>query len=420
MINQPHYIYKYIIFLVGILILHSVGATAVTPTIVFNNFGDKVTLEPVNRDLKRYTTANGLLVQLNHRVLLKTEPDITKLELRHRFSFMDKVTLHYKAENFNFFVADLDQDAAIQDVLNQLSADPLIMLVQPDLLQIADKRHHQTGGAGHLNNANDTYLEKLDVKKLWRNSKGAGVRIAIIDDGFDLQHEEFAGSRIAFQYDVEESRLDASPKYPLDSHGTQVMGVIFAQHNGVGIDGIAPEAELIAIRHADTWTSRSLLGFYLAKMAQADIVNCSWTSPLLMQPVAEVIADLVVSGRQGLGTLVVFAAGNKRRQIQPGENEAGLPGVSVIGSINRNGDRMVKSNYGPLVKYYTYGDGIRTTALNNAYVLMRGTSVAAAISTGMAALILGHNNTIGLSALQKELSALISIDNRHGLNDGLE
>lgn len=406
---RSHFVVRLTVALL-ILFMQMVSASAETQRIVFKNFSIEVALEAVNGETLLYKMASGLKVRLAHRVIIKTIPDVEQTKLQETFSFLKQVTLYYKAQNFAYYLAELDSKIDMQEALVRLEKDPLVLLVQPDLLQLADKESHQADEHQDAHHDASDYIEKLKIPDQWKLSKGKGIHIAIIDDGFDLKHEDLKEAQLAFAYDVETRTLDPSPRYPADRHGTQIAGIIFAQHNDIGIDGIAPEAELIAIRHADTWTSRTLLSFYLAKIAKADVVNCSWTSPSLMQPVAEVIQDLATTGRKGLGSIMIFAAGNKRRSISKNENEAGLPDVIAVGAIDNNEQRLKLSNYGPMVNVFTYGQRIRTTSWGNEYSLLTGTSAAAAIVSGMTALLLSANNAIELSELKSKLSSILSTE----------
>ena len=384
--------------------MQAVPAYAETQNIVFKNFSENVILEPVNNEALLYKTIDDLKVKLSHRVIIKIKSDIDQSVLQKKFTFLNQVKLHYKAQSFSYCLAEIDPMINMQEALARLEKEPLVLLVQPDLLQLTDKESHQSDDHKNSDHDMNHYIESLKIADRWGFTRGKNIRIAVIDDGFDLKHEDLAEVNLAFSYDVETRTLDSSPKYPVDKHGTQVAGIIFAQHNNIGIDGIAPEAELIAIRHADTWTSRTLLSFYLSKMAKADVVNCSWTSRLLMQPVAEVIKDMALTGRNGLGSVMIFAAGNKRRLISQNENEAGLPDVVAVGAIGNDGQRLNLSNYGPTVNTFTYGKRIRTTGWGNEYSSLTGTSAAAAIVSGVVALILSIDNTIELSELKSKLN----------------
>ena len=73
---------------------------------------------------------------------------------------------------------------------------------------------------------------------------GKGVKIAVIDSGADLSHEDL-------KYKEAISFLgDNNSQPPIDyfGHGTHVAGIIAAQDNGKGVIGVAPDAEIYSLR----------------------------------------------------------------------------------------------------------------------------------------------------------------------------
>ena len=264
---------------------------------------------------------------------------------------------------------------------NKLQKDKDIIYAQPDVLQ---KRHNQKYKTKVVSTS-------LPLTKIWKKTKGKGIKIAIIDDGFNLQHEDLKGVRVGFQYDVEQRVLDASPKSKLDKHGTQVAGVIFAQHNGIGVNGIAPEAELIAIRQTSNITSKTILAFTVAKLAKADIINCSWKSAVLMQPVYDVILNTITHGRKGKGTAVVFAAGNSAKRILPLSSEAAINEAIIVGAT------QAYSNYGASVDFVIQS-GIKTTKIKG-YGYFGGTSATAPIISGLLALKMSKEKNLTIKEL---------------------
>ena len=324
--------------------------------IQFRNFDKIITLLKIDGDT--YLLDNKIQVKVTNRVVVKAENRLNRDALLRADKRVTDVTKLYISNNYTYYLLSFNDPDNLKSIL-RLSADlPMVKNVQPDLLQLRSKEAFPAG----MNPAAN-YIEELNIKELWDTTKGENARIAIIDDGFDLNHPDLRGVNLMFGYDVETNTLDPSPKSPLDIHGTRIAGIIFARHNGIGIDGIAPDAQLIAVRHADTWTSKMLLSFYLAKTAGADVVNCSWNSRILLEPVADVINDLTTSARNNLGAAVVFAAGNKGKPVEKGGSEASLPDVITVGSAD-DGKRLPFSNYGENVDVYTYGKNILTVRVH--------------------------------------------------------
>ncbi|MCP4115579.1 MAG: S8 family serine peptidase [Desulfobacteraceae bacterium] len=377
-----------------VLCLFSTPASAVTQ---FRNFSDTLGLVPTGNGC--YLLDGTIGVKLTNRIIILTDADVTKAQILNTDKRVTRVTELYRlACGIYFSVAFGDQND-LNAILACFTAQPFVQLVQPDLLQLREKSTQAVTRHG-----TEAYLDRLKISPLWKSNKGANVKIAIIDDGFDLTHEDLQGVRLAFGYDMESETFDPSPRNAMDTHGTRVAGVIFARHNGVGIDGIAPEADLIAIRHADTWTSRTVLSFYLAKLAGADIVNCSWNSKVLLQPVADAINDLTTRGRGKKGVAVVFAAGNKGRELEKNASEAALPDVITVGAADRNGHPLKFSNYGKAVDVYAWGKNVpATTTGDKKYGIFSGTSASASIVSGIVALLLSQDQDISLREINQKL-----------------
>lgn len=381
-----------VVLLLTILVVLATPAQAVQ----FRNFSTMVTLAPLPDGL--FSLA-GNKVKTTGRIVVKAAAGVVKESLHQVDPRVTGVTELYRLDSGSYFAVSFSDPGALEQILTRFSASPLVIAAQPDLLQIHDK-----SGLGASHREPTDYLGKLGIDTLWKKTKGKGVKIAIIDDGFDLNHEDLRGSALPFGYDLESGTLDPSPRTPLDTHGTEVAGIIFARHNGIGIDGIAPEAEFIAIRHPDTWTSRTILSFYLAKIAGADIINCSWKSRYLLEPIAEVVKDLTSKGRSGKGIALVFSAGNEGVALADHGSEATLPGVISVGAAGDDGKPLKFSNFGKRVNLYTFGRDILTTSRGaEKYTLFSGSSASAAIVSGTIALILSREPALELADIQQQL-----------------
>ena len=90
-----------------------------------------------------------------------------------------------------------------------------------------------------------TGFQSLGIAELHKSSTGQGVRIALIDTGVDVDHPDLKG-QISYSENVAPEPSDHNLA---EIHGTAVAGVLSARaDNGIGIAGIAPEAEILAFR----------------------------------------------------------------------------------------------------------------------------------------------------------------------------
>jgi len=316
--------------------------------------------------------------QIMSSVIVKTKLSKSRLGAKIKKPFKQIAFL----EDSNLFLIDTNNSLLYA---KELSSKEFVIYAQPNILQQKENLKRK------VQDITATY----NLKNIWKKSRGEGIKIAIIDDGFNLNHEDLKDVNIAFEYDVEQKRLNSSPKVSIDRHGTSVAGIIFAQHNNIGIDGIAPNAEFIAIRQVSNVTSETILAFTIAYLAKADVINCSWQSPLLLEPIYDVIIDIVKRGRKGKGTAVVFAAGNNAKKILIKTTEASIPEVVVVAATQKY------SNYGKFVDF-TLTSGIKTTQ-KNTYGFFGGTSATAPIISGLLALKMSANKDLATKKIIKKL-----------------
>ncbi|MEZ5411683.1 MAG: S8 family serine peptidase [Acidimicrobiales bacterium] len=94
----------------------------------------------------------------------------------------------------------------------------------------------------------------------WRKATGRKVQVGVIDTGIDGTHPDLAPNfnrRLSRNFTMDIPDIDGPcevatcidpPDVDNDGHGTHVAGTIAAARNGLGIAGIAPDAELVNVR----------------------------------------------------------------------------------------------------------------------------------------------------------------------------
>ncbi|NBX67184.1 MAG: type I secretion C-terminal target domain-containing protein [Proteobacteria bacterium] len=263
----------------------------------------------------------------------------------------------------------------------------------------------------------------IDVTRVWDDYKGAGIKVAIIDDGFDLTHADLAANfNTTTDYDFR--RNDATPMFETgDAHGTAVAGTIGADDNGLGMVGVAPDAQMSGLRVS--FSSDSTLAMFENAMIAArnfDVVNNSWGftgrfadnfTQSYMATMENAVLDAVEFGRGGLGTNIVFAAGNGAASGD-NVNYHSMQNSSFIisvGAVDKTGQIASFSTPGaavlvsaPGVEIYTTDNTGTAGYLTGDYVGIGGTSFAAPIVSGVIALMLDANETLGYRDVQEILA----------------
>jgi len=236
------------------------------------------------------------------------------------------------------------------------------------------------------------YLPSIKVPEAWDKSLGAGVIIGLVDSGVDLDHEDLADNILPDGWDFGDDDNDPGDEL---GHGTQVCGVMAAvQNNGLGISGVAPECRILPLKisqgSTDMFTDETVAEAIIYAVDNgAAIINLSlgWNDEEDHTAVAEAIAyaaDKEVT--------VVAAAGNR---YGPVWFPARLERVLAVSAIDKY-DQNVYSAYGPELDLVAPGSGstiddfILTTASGGGYTFNKGTSLSAAMVSGVAALFISE------------------------------
>ena len=265
------------------------------------------------------------------------------------------------------YVLDVPPSERPAAVAERLSREPRVAWAQP---MNVFRPHGQAQHDDALFNLQPAARE-WQLAQLHSAATGRGVRIAVIDSGVQRDHPDLAG-----QFAMS-ANFVADPPEVAELHGTAVAGIVAARaDNGVGIVGVAPHAELLALRgcwqsNATTFcTSLSLaLALHKAIDSGARIINLSLGGP------ADRLVQRLIESAQARGALVVAAAD----RLQPrGGFPAGLANVIAVAD-------EASGASGPVI---APGTDVPTTLPGSRWATVSGSSYAAAHVSGLLALIL--------------------------------
>lgn len=232
----------------------------------------------------------------------------------------------------------------------------------------------------------------LNLKKLHEYCKGKGVKVAVIDTGVDTKHEDLK-ERILYSENFIKDSL-----YKAEIHGTAVAGVIGASINGYGIEGIAPECEILALRacrqvseenpEGECYTSSIAKAIDFAIENNANLVNMSFGSVAK----DELISKLI---REGSNRKIIFVApiGN----IPSAKNisfPASHPEVISVGGIDESGELYPNPEIASKADVLAPSKNIFTTIPGNKHNFLSGTSISSAIVSGILALAVERNGSL--------------------------
>jgi len=239
--------------------------------------------------------------------------------------------------------------------------------------------------------SSDSHINIFDA---WTKTRGADVKIAVIDYDFNSQNIDLASNVIA-TYDTQTNTTNV--KKDSNSHGTACASIIASPKNDIGVVGVAPEAKLILIDANLTVDDQKIRAFQKAKELGADIISCSWSFfNSLSDELKDTIKDMYDSN-----IVVIFSSGNNGIDLNNSndtyDNEAELPWVIGVGATTEENKKADYSNYGNNIDILAPGGestgGVYTVEnyYDYSYGYFHGTSASAPVVAGVVALMLSAN-----------------------------
>jgi len=283
--------------------------------------------------------------------------------------------------------------------------------------------------AWHLDSSNSVLNTKgyqidknadINVTGAWNITMGAGVKVAVIDDGADVNHEDLKAN-IYKAYNADTGGTNIQKK---ESHGNTCAGFIVAPINGKGIVGVSPESKMIAIKLEDSSDAYTIRAFEYAKQQGAKVISCSWGTYDVSEAIVSELKSLYDSG-----ITVLFASGNEGSSLDnAGANdESEVEWVIGVGASGENNDVTSYSNYGKNIDIIAPGgdsqDSIGVLGLddmgasgfpdqkdlvNNNYAFTNGTSFSAPIASGVVAMMYAVNPNLTPKQVKEILIATAS------------
>ena len=345
----------------------------------------------------------------------------------------------------------LTLDGAHQDqgstanAVAQLALDPVVRSVRPPIAfqpQQTNSTSTQEPNDPFYKNGSQHGLAQINMPRAWALQKGApGVTVAIIDSGFDPQHEDKPTfSKDSYDYADNDSDITADGVGGEPTHGVGVSGIMLANtNNNVGIAGVI-------------WQNVQCLAYKIQKKGQANLdepgilnsyaaihklkttnntdnivaLNMSYGGPYNLGPTDPEYVALQQLNNDGVN--LVAAAGNDTSNefFSP----ADFPFVISVSAVNRASQLTYFSNFGKIEIASPGGEqfsetdqnGILSLDLGNKYAFTQGTSDAAPFVTAVLGLLRsvpGVTAAIARDALLTEANHTITHqtsipDNRYG------
>ena len=249
------------------------------------------------------------------------------------------------------------------------------------------------------------------LAELWSRTRGdPGTRVALIDGPCDVEHECLRGAAVEVVPAPVLPGLE--PEDWAVEHPTAVASLLVGQP-GSSVEGIAPGIQLLLVeggrRKEELVSEVGLAAALDLALAQGpDIVHCAYCLPSQSSTVSDLLAR-ALQKVAAAGVLLVAPVGNNSGECYCAP--ADQSGVLAVGGLNDDGRVRESSNHGPPYAGHgvmAWAENLLTAVPGGGTKRQSGTSGAAAVVTGVAALLLSAVRQRGGDLAPRALGALIS------------
>jgi len=180
----------------------------------------------------------------------------------------------------------------------------------------------------------------VNAPAVWPRTKGAGVRVAVMDTGINMSHPDRGNVVGSVSFVTTEAVED------FDGHGTHTSGTIAAADNDIGVVGVAPQADLLIAKVLDN-TGTGQTSWLISGIEWAVANNAKVISMSLGSSDYSAALDTACSNAYAAGTLLVAAAGNDN--VNTPFYPAAFASVLSVAAVDQSKNKASFSNYGPTI-----------------------------------------------------------------------
>ncbi|SDL05319.1 S8 family peptidase [Natronorubrum texcoconense] len=295
-------------------------------------------------------------------------------------------------DNFEFVVAEVPSNS-----LDELRGDRRVSFVEEDdeteipsdwSPSLSDILNPPDGSdcSTHPDQRPSWGVERIGANEV--DPDGSGVDVGILDTGIASDHCSLsvAGGR---NFTSDGVSTDYEDRH---GHGTHVAGVAGASDNDLGVVGVAPEANLYAVKvlgdDGSGRYSELIAGIDWCMSNDIELISMS-----LGGEESSSTLDDAIDAAHSAGHLLLCAAGNEGNNGGDSCDEETMThpamhdDVVAVTAMNENDTLASYSSVGSAVDLLAPGTDVNSTTVDNQYAQASGTSVACPFVTGVAALV---------------------------------
>ncbi|WJY41012.1 S8 family serine peptidase [Streptomyces sp. P9-2B-2] len=229
-------------------------------------------------------------------------------------------------------------------------------------------------------------LDAFNPQKVWKESTGKNVTVAVIDSGVNGEHVDLKGNVLPGKSFADGGGTAGHETG--DDHGTAMAALIAGHghgpHRADGIMGLAPDAKILPIKRNESMggDANNFDGpLRYAVDHGAKVINMSFAGPYALTENEKSAISYAVKKD------VLLVAGSGNEGTSKPSYPAAAPGVLAVGAVAEDGKVLGESNYGPHIRLIAPGEKIYSAGTSMKYRQATGTSDSTAYVSAAAALV---------------------------------
>jgi len=310
------------------------------------------------------------------------------------------------------FLIEIDSTGDIGAVISELEVDSLVIFVEPNYsVELPESFQMSISfpddgprpflmGVEPVDFYEQVSISSLDVGPAQNLATGAGVKVALIDNGVDFTHPLLAPRLLSSGWDFMDN--DSDPSYEpglYEGHGTFVAGLIAL---------IGSDCEILPLRAFNSDgignTYAIAEAIYHAVEQGADVINMSFGITEPNRIMAQAVNQAIMNG-----AAMVAASGNNGLNIE--SYPAAIPGVIAVSGIDETDYIAAFSNYGDYIDICAPSVNLYSAlAGENEWGTWSGTSFAAPIVSAVCALVKEINPDYSTFIMQDHIRQSASVE----------